>query len=285
MKTIKLKYMKKIIIIIPYFGKLPNLFKYWYKSAVNNKTIDFLIISDNDIPNAENILTLKMDFDRLKSIISSKIGSVISLENPYKLCDFKVAYGIIFSDYIKNYDFWGYGDIDLVYGDIRNFITEKILEKYDFISGWGHFTLCRNNSYCNNFYKIKIEGFQYYEDVFRNPKNFAFDEYLHKGLSDKWVFLHKDKVYQTVDFDDIRVPHNRYDFESIGKGLKNLIFEYSNKKLYRMYLDNNKVRKEESLYVHFQKRNIFKYNVNPDADNYIIIPNKFIPYKPINNRI
>ena len=29
------------------------------------------------------------------------------------------------------YDFWGHCDMDLIWGDIRNFITEDVLSKYD----------------------------------------------------------------------------------------------------------------------------------------------------------
>lgn len=79
----------------------------------------------------------------------------IALPSPYKLCDFRPIYGKLFQQYINGADFWGFGDIDLIYGDIRQFITENVLQNYDLISGWGHLTLVRNNDYWNNFYKIK----------------------------------------------------------------------------------------------------------------------------------
>ena len=34
--------MKKIIIIIPYFGEFPNYFDLWMKSVKYNSDIDFL---------------------------------------------------------------------------------------------------------------------------------------------------------------------------------------------------------------------------------------------------
>ena len=39
-----------------------------------------------------------------------------------------------FSEIIADYDFWGIGDIDIVYGDIRSFINDEILNEYDVIS-------------------------------------------------------------------------------------------------------------------------------------------------------
>ena len=41
----------------------------------------------------------------------------MTIEDAYKLTDFKPAYGEIFQDYIIQYDFWGFTDIDLIYGD------------------------------------------------------------------------------------------------------------------------------------------------------------------------
>ncbi|WP_430521799.1 DUF6625 family protein [Lactobacillus gallinarum] len=32
----------RVVIIIPYFGKFPNYFNFWLKSALENKDFDFL---------------------------------------------------------------------------------------------------------------------------------------------------------------------------------------------------------------------------------------------------
>ena len=41
------------------------------------------------------------------------------------MCDYKVAYGEMFQDYIKEYDFWGHCDMDMIFGE-ENFINEII---------------------------------------------------------------------------------------------------------------------------------------------------------------
>lgn len=58
----------------------------------------------------------------------------VAIPNSYKLCDFKPTYGLIFSEYIAKYDFWGMGDIDVIYGNIRDFITEDVLNNNDIIT-------------------------------------------------------------------------------------------------------------------------------------------------------
>ena len=106
--------MKKIIIIIPYFGKLPEIYAFWRQSALNNPSIDFLFVADSHIEQAENIKVLNITFEQLKNYMQKFFDFTITLPSPYKLCDFRPAYGDIFGDYIKGYDFWGWGDIDLI---------------------------------------------------------------------------------------------------------------------------------------------------------------------------
>ena len=41
--------MRKIVLIVPYFGKMPTYFELWMLSASYNKSIDFVILTDNEI--------------------------------------------------------------------------------------------------------------------------------------------------------------------------------------------------------------------------------------------
>lgn len=275
--------MQSIIIIIPYFGKFPSTFKFWKQSALNNPNIDFLILTDNDLHNEKNIYVIKTTFAELRNKIQTLYDFPISLPSPYKLCDYRPAYGEIFYEDIKSYDFWGFGDIDLIYGNIRSIITDNILDKYYVISGWGHLTLYKNNNYCNTFYQRSIKGFQFYKTVFSTPKNCFFDEYLHKGIGDLWKHINPESVWDVKPFDDIRVPYLNFNFisEFHPEYSSCLIFEYKNNTLYRIYItDKGEIRKESSLYAHFQKRNILKIKTN-NTNHYLIIPNAFINYEDI----
>ena len=272
--------MYSIKIIIPYFGTFPPQFKFWWQSALNNSSISFLIITDNKLQSERNIEVLHENFSELKNEVQNKFNFNINLDSPYKLCDFKGAYGYIFEKYLKGFDFWGFGDLDLVYGDIRHFITDEILKKYDIISGWGHFTLYRNNNECNFFFQRKEKGYLFYEDVFKKTENCVFDEFLHKGLSDRWQELYPSRIYKCNCFDDIIIPRKILNFVSFGKTDSSLIFCYANKKLYRIFLERGKIIKEQSMYVHFQQRKFMRIQTY-DTQNYLIIPNRFINYRAI----
>jgi hypothetical protein len=98
--------------------------------------------------------TLK-DFNE---IAGSKTGLDLNIQHPYKICDLKPAYGEIFDQLIEGYDFWGYGDLDLVYGNIMSFFPEAELDRFDIISNHpdfitGHFCMLRNTPGIKGLYR------------------------------------------------------------------------------------------------------------------------------------
>ena len=74
------------------------------------------------------------------NISKQSVGELISQivhdfkQRAYTLCQYKPAYGHIFADYIKEYTHWGYSDIDVVFGDLRRWITDEELTDYDIVS-------------------------------------------------------------------------------------------------------------------------------------------------------
>jgi len=101
----------------------------------------------------------------------------VAIETPYKVCDFRPAFGVILGEYLRGYDFWAQADLDICWGRIRHFITDADLEHYDIISAapyqiCGHFTLYRNDSRINNLFRANGE----HQRVFQEPTHLGFDE-------------------------------------------------------------------------------------------------------------
>ena len=76
-----------------------------------------------------------------------------------------------------DYDFWGHGDIDVIYGNIRNFISVEMLDehemitaRHDFLSGT--FTLFKNNDKINTLFMQSKD----YKKVFSSTLHYCFDE-------------------------------------------------------------------------------------------------------------
>ena len=116
----------KIALINCFSGIWPPWFKYFLLSISKNSTIDWIFFADNYLPDiqGENVLHHTFTLEDFSQLASLKLGFEIELNNPYKLCDFKPAYGKIFEDYLSGYDFWGYFDIDVIFGDIISFISK-----------------------------------------------------------------------------------------------------------------------------------------------------------------
>lgn len=170
----------KVIIITPHFGKWPAWINYFFQSCRANPSFSWLIYTDcSPLPETPpNVKFLKSSIKDFNKLASKKLGLKISIDNPYKVCDLRPAFGKIFEDFIKDFDFWGYSDLDLIYGNIGRFLSLDILQLYDVISVreqymTGHFALIRNASQTNTLFKDYPKYYKIFEESYRH---YAFDE-------------------------------------------------------------------------------------------------------------
>lgn len=273
--------MFSIVIIIPYFsggGKFARSNDFWLKSVEKNTSVDFLMFTDKEISNyPQNMKVVKMPFTDLCERFQRMLDCDISNLHPYKLCDFKPAYGYLFQEYIKKYDFWGHCDNDLILGDIRHFLTDDILGKNDRLLTRGHFTLYRNNKEVNSVFKKAMPS---YKEVFSSHLVYHFDE--HPGTGKYWFEYLKEHLYDEIIFDDLN--WKEFCFVDVHKSLtkdKNrqyFVYSYEDGKMFRCFWENGKVGREEIMYAHFQKRTMAVETVV--SDFFTIVPNRFISYVP-----
>lgn len=268
--------MKSIVIIFPYFGVLPVQYKMWRESALRNPSVDFMFFTDADVEPANNIIVHKMRFTDFQQLAQNAFDFPIVLDRPYKLCEYKQAYGYILQDYIKDYDFWGYGDLDLVYGNIRTFLTDDVL-KYKFLLGWGHLTFLHNDDDTNTYFMKQVSGYQDYKNAFRTSEITFFDEYGYNGCSDKWRDCRPDDCWLVWPFDNASKPKEAYHFNSMTRGWQQVIFEHHKNKLYMLRFNYGQLEKKESLYAHFQHRGFMKDRVT-DYNHFLVTPRSIIDY-------
>ena len=113
--------MQKICFIIAYFGKFRADFAFWLKSVEHNPDVDFLLFTNQTLIKVpKNVTVVKTSLQEIQQLAQKNIWEGCRIEHPYKMCDYKTAYGDLFRDYIKDYDFWGHCDVDLVFGNIRD---------------------------------------------------------------------------------------------------------------------------------------------------------------------
>lgn len=124
--------MKSIAFVIPWGGNLPVYFQLWLESCRRNPSVDFLVFTDDctEYNYPDNVKVHYMSFEQMKELFQKHYDFPLSISAPYKFCDFRPAFGEIFSDYLVGYDYWGHCDVDLIWGDIRKFVTDDVLTKY-----------------------------------------------------------------------------------------------------------------------------------------------------------
>lgn len=266
--------MKSIVLIIPYFGKLPYYFNVWQKTALCNPSVDFMFFTDVEgIKEKGNIKVVNITFDEFAKKIQSKFDFDISVETAYKLCDYRMAFGLALQEYLKGYDFWGYCDIDLVFGDIRAFITDEVLNENDKILEHGHFTLYRNNSEINSLF-MKSAGFKDYDykKVFTLKDNYYFDEILGGRLICRKLGV-KTYLNENIFFDALE---KFKPFTHITKGFKNTVFLWKEGKLFALEQTETEITKKEIMYAHFQKRKMDYSAFNEQLSEFYLVPNKLV---------
>jgi len=154
------KRVPSVCLVACYFGKFPGWINVLLLSCAHNPTIDFIILTDQDaVPKApQNVRFVRLLPSAFADFAAEKLGVAVNLSSSYKVCDFKPLYGLLFEDYLKGWDYWGYTDLDVVYGDIRRFLSMRGLESYDVFTARheylvGHFTLFRNNEPMRNLFR------------------------------------------------------------------------------------------------------------------------------------
>lgn len=270
---------KKIHKFIAWYGTVPNYFQLYLDSLEINKDIlKVYFISDIDLSSykmPENFIYIRLDKIHIKNRLSALLYKTYRkdvnpddlLQNNYKLVDIKILYPILFDDLIKEYDiketdYVGWGDCDLIYGKISNFLDLK--ENYGIIGGWhGHFTaIINNDNFKNNFKTIP----NYFDIVTDNRKTYIADEIAYREPLKKYLADNNIKMfYINRYFCDIVPPcfyhlsrpnykdcdNNFYDLYNPTKTIKHLYFDKINSKLIVTYT-NGETR--ETIYGHLQKR-------------------------------
>lgn len=283
--------MKTTIIIIPYFGTFPSFFQLFLDSCAFNPNFTWLIHTDSeqvfDVP--KNVIIKKVIFSDFKKKIQERFDFEIEIFRPHKLCDFKVAYGYIFEDEIKDYDYWGHGDLDLLYGNLDKFVSPLINADYDKIYSLGHLSLYKNTFEINRVFMDEVDGYSPYKKIFATDKAFAFDEWHCPEVSINHLFLRRNlKFFEVNQCANLASGNENFSLSTYVVNFRNYcidsntknVFSIKNGRLNRHFLIDGKLNIKEYPYVHFHKRNM---NVtHKDINALLIVPNEFVPLTEIN---
>ena len=281
----------KIYLIICYYGSFPNYFQLYLDSLGQNEIINVILVTDIYLASynlPKNLIHVKMPIsevkkrahDFLKREYPNKTNLFDSndlITTNYKLVDFKIVFPLLFREFIPATpnDFVGWGDCDLIYGNLSNFI--KLEENYDIIGGFhGHFTAIKNNEEFKYLFKNIPNYFELCTD---NSRTFITDEIAYreplveyiKSNNLKMCFLNQSMCdiippcFYGLFRQESELKENMKIFFNNKHPSKNIKHIYYDKKLITYYDDGTQ---EESSYCHLQKRKMDIYLTN-DKSYYI----------------
>ena len=183
-----------IRVVIPYFGTWPEWSPLFFETVRRNQGVDFLVITDCD-PEAgatPNVAVRSMSFADYVRSVGETLGVAFDPVAPYKLCDLKALLGDLHRADLEGYDFYGFCDVDVLFGDIRAFITDDLLASYDVISTHadrisGHLALFRNSERNRRMYRRVYD----WRRCLLEPENVVMDEF---GLAHAYLMTSFDKA-------------------------------------------------------------------------------------------
>ena len=283
--------MNKTVLVSCYFGPLPLYTPYWMKTAAANPSVDFIIYTDQDHSGTlpENVFIRKTSLAAVKTLACEKLKRTdLSLEQPYKLCDYKPLYGLIFQDDLADYKFWGHVDLDLFFGDLSKYLTDEILEKYDKIFPMGHLSLYRNTPEVHQ--RFFLPGGKYDPElVLTSPKNFCYDEW--PGIYS--IYIHHQFPFYTENCHaGITALRKRFSLQARtsdkypkpAPDYPHQVFFWDRGALRRAYLDSGTVHYDDFVYIHLFRRPMFQPNFAPeDVDAFFITQNGLFRKEPGEN--
>lgn len=230
----------KIAMVALWIGEIPDYFWYHYETTKNLNGFDFIFVTDQNIvldsANYKVISTTKKQIENEMSLI---LNSDCFIQNNKKINDLKACYGELFKEYLIGYDYYGYYDIDTLFGDLNKWIS-PYLPEYDVISFadekyhnriCGPLTIMRNDGVVNELYKLKLDRFI---DVLKSPNVDAFEEQeLNK------IFFENSKVKLLYNSSNCETNNGgKITYEGIWSGNK-VFVNGEEKLLYHFYRKKN----------------------------------------------
>jgi len=272
----------RVALLVPYFGRLPLYLNYFLLTAkYNQKTLDVFIFYEHndatkipaDIP--ANVHFFKFNQGELETFIVNRASRLLNHSLPLfttakrkKICDYRPLFGSIFQEYLVNHTHWGWGDIDVLYGDLSHFISISDLNDFDVITlqdfQHGHhlsgaFSLFKNNEHVNDLWR-RVSKNQLIEQLSQVDKVHATDERLFGSA--------------VPGFADLNVKISKCTAQDSFVEKYHYIPYWQNGKVY-VYLEKFESSKENDLAVE-----VFRWQARGMKEDATIVPAEKVTWQP-----
>jgi Family of unknown function (DUF6625) len=264
-----------VLILAVFFGPLPPWFPLWLESCRRNPDFDWLVVADADCSGYDrppNVRFRRMTLAEFGARMSDALGIEAPALTPYKVCDFRPAFWALLDGDDAICEFWGHCDLDVIFGDLRRFITPEILARHDKIFTLGHLTLYRNGDFANRMFQKPHPGLDW-RAVLTDPRPRGFDEHIGVGLL--WR-AHRARLFKDESLvADIDPALARFERVAPFRNDRDQLFFCNRGRVFRIFWRRGRKYAEEFLYIHFQKRKAFSALVPAGTESYVLAPGGF----------
>jgi len=253
-----------LIMLIPYFGKWPEWIDLFVESCKWNPSVCWRIYTDCGAPQnkAENVEIIDFTLADYKALVSDRLGLRFNPSDPYKLCDIRPALGYIHEQEIAEFRFFGFGDVDVVYGNIRKFYTDELLDQWDVLSTHnerlsGHFAVLRNTPQLRRAFR----GIPNHRALLERPEYVGIDETLFGSALQR-----RNRLLNLVKRKPRTLFVERYSTVLSGRGWHDGTMNYPLRWFWRKgELTNDRDADRDFLYLHFMRWKSLRYLASSPA--------------------
>lgn len=260
---------KKCVFVLPYFGKFNNYFQLFLNSFSYNSSYDLLIITDctDKYVYPANVRLSKSTLAEVKALAEKKLFFNVCLDQPYKLCDFKPAYGFLFEEYIGGYEYWGHCDCDILFGNLEKLLTPLLDQGYDKLFAAGHMTVYKNTYENNRMFMSLHNGRAIYKEAFTTSKIYVFDEDCqskhHNNNNVHSIFLESGSNVFSEDLsmnpsvESAKFIQAKYISEErmfVKQSYVKARYYFHKGNIFSLFSQDGNLERNDYLYMHFQMR-------------------------------
>lgn len=266
---------KRICLVLAYLGPWPSYFSLFLHSCRFNRDVDFLIVGDHPLPDVgplPNVRVVPTSKHALAQRIADAVCTPVNLSIPYKICDFRPAFGHVFARELFGYDFWGHCDSDMILGRIRQFVTDDVLERFDKVLMRGNLSLYRNTQATNDYYRLQTPGIDF-RRVFADPVPRVFDEW--QGIA-KILDHHGIAIFHDEFIANVHPGHYDLRAEKIVN-YHTQAFVWDSGRILQLFENGGEISDRELGWIHLQKRPMAApaFPVDDTVERFAICPRSF----------
>lgn len=234
----------KLKLIQLWIGEIPDYFWFHYETTKNLKDVEFLIFTDcNLVVDCQKYKIIPVTKEEIEGKISSMLNYNFKITSSKKFNDLKSCFGELFEEHLYDCDFFGFYDIDTLFGDFQKWIFPH-MNDYDVIS------------FADSIHHNRLCGpFTIFRNTYENSRLYRnrLDEFLRSLNSDSIEGFEEHQLTQ-IALEKCRV---KLIYDSINCETHN-----GGKNTYDAYWSGGKVfvNNEEKLLYHFYRKNKTKLN-------------------------